>query len=135
MAAVGASFLSCIHRPIGRDRRFQPRCAERELVARQAGIAQNEFVFVLALHSGLLLDRHGVSALLQHPPDERIRAVDPVKGRDQVHARSTAADVYRRPELRTQAVRQIITAGPVFIFMRRVCRSSSPSRKNAASAS
>ena len=51
-----------------------------------------------------------------HPPAERIRAVDPVKGRDQVHARSTAADVYRRLELRTQAVRQIITASSVFLF-------------------
>ena len=59
--------------------------------------------------------RRGSFFFVMHPPDERIRAVDPVKGRDQVHARS-AADVYRRPELRTQAVRQIITAGSVFLF-------------------
>lgn len=111
-------FFFAMHPPADRARspRFQLRCAERKLVARQAGIAQNELVFVLALHSGLLLDRHGVSALLQHPPDEHIHAVDPVKGRDQIHARSTAADVYHRPELRTQAVRQIITAGSVFLF-------------------
>ena len=111
-------FFFAMHPPADRARspRFQLRCAERKLVARQAGIAQHELVFVLALHSGLLLDRHGVSALLQHPPDEHIHAVDPVKGRDQIHARSTAADVYHRPELRTQAVRQIITAGSVFLF-------------------
>lgn len=111
-------FFFAMHPPADRARspRFQLRCAERKLVARQAGIAQNELVFVLAFHSGLLLDRHGVSALLQHPPDEHIHAVDPVKGRDQIHARSTAADVYHRPELRTQAVRQIITAGSVFLF-------------------
>ena len=64
----------------------------------------------------LLYGRRGGFFFVMHPPAERIRAVDPVKGRDQVHARSTAADVYRRPELRTQAVRQIITAGSVFLF-------------------
>ena len=124
-------FFFAMHPPADRARspRFQLRCAERKLVARQAGIAQNELVFVLALHSGLLLDRHGVSALLQHPPDEHIRAVDPVKGRDQVHARSTAADVYRRQSVRSS--RRALYS----FFMRRVCRSSSPSRKNAASAS
>ena len=64
----------------------------------------------------MLYGRRGGFFFVLHPPDERIRAVDPVKGRDQGHARSTAADVYRRPELRTQAVRQIITAGSVFLF-------------------
>lgn len=56
----------------------------------------------------LLLDRHGVDALLQHPPDERVRALDSIKGRDQIHARGAAADMHHGPKLRTQAFRQLI---------------------------
>ena len=69
-----------------------------------------------SLHCRLLLDRHGIDAPLQHPPDERIRAVHPIKGCDQIHARGAAADMHHGPNLRTQAVRQLVAAGPVFLF-------------------
>ena len=101
-------FVSCARQSIGHDRRFQPRCAERELGARQAGIAQDELILVQSLHRRLLLDRHGIDALLQHPPDERVRALDSIKGRDQIHARGAAADMHPGPKLRTQAFRQLI---------------------------